>query len=443
MKTAKPNAIWILCDQLRAQALSCGGDPNITTPNIDQLARTGVHFTQAVSGTPLCCPYRGSLLTGLYPHRCVPGHEDRMPPEQTTIANVFRENGYHTAYVGKWHLDGFKEKNGRAGLHIVPQDRRGGFDYWMGYENNNSQWDCWVHGGDASSETPPVRLPGYETDALTDLFLDHLDHLPFEQPFFGVLSVQPPHDPYVAPADVMSSINPQQLRLRGNVPDIDRIQEQARRELAGAYAMIRNLDDNIGRVVRWLRDTGRYENTHIIFFSDHGDMHGSHGMFRKTNPFEESVRVPLIISGCQATYDGYLQHQDRHLVNHVDMAPTTLGLCGIDAPDFMQGHDYSPQRLSWRSPHEYPDSAFLQLVVPTGHADSTEFAWRGIISNDGYKFVSFAHMPWLLFNLNEDPLEQVNLAHNSLYAGKRRELTARLRRWIDETGDDFPLMDEG
>ena len=83
------------------------------------------------------------------------------------------------------------------------------------------------------------------------------------------------------------------------------------------------------------------------------------------------------------------------------------------------------------------------MLFRSGHADSTEFAWRGIISNDGYKFVSFAHMPWLLFNLNEDPLEQVNLAHNSLYAGKRRELTARLRRWIDETGDDFPLMDEG
>ena len=155
------------------------------------------------------------------------------------------------------------------------------------------------------------------------------------------------------------------------------------------------------------------------------------------------MRVPFIVSGCQATYDGYLQHQDDHLVNHVDVAPTTLGLCGIDAPDFMQGYDYSPLRLAWRSQPEYPDSAFLQLVSPTRHADSTEFAWRAIITRDGYKFASFTQMPWLLFNLNEDPLEQANLAYNPRYAAKRRELTARLRRWISETGDDFPLMDEG
>ena len=125
-------------------------------------------FRGAVAGCPLCCPFRGSLLTGRYPHECVPGHEYRMPPEQPTVAHAFGEAGYHAAYFGKWHLDGWHERDGRAALHVVPPERRGGFDEWVGYENNNSQWDCWVHGGDGADDRP-YRLPGYETDCLTDL----------------------------------------------------------------------------------------------------------------------------------------------------------------------------------------------------------------------------------------------------------------------------------
>ncbi|WMT41775.1 sulfatase-like hydrolase/transferase [Paenibacillus sp. D2_2] len=117
----RSNVIWIFGDQHRAQALGCSEDPNVNTPNIDNLAASGVHFTQAVAGIPLCCPCRGSLLTGLYPHLAVPGHEYRLPPEQPTIAHVMNEAGYKTAYFGKWHLDGFKEDNGRAAFHIIPR----------------------------------------------------------------------------------------------------------------------------------------------------------------------------------------------------------------------------------------------------------------------------------------------------------------------------------
>jgi len=441
MRSEKPNVIWILCDQMRAQALSCAGDPNVNTPNIDLLAATGVRFTHAVSGTPLCCPFRGSLLTSLYPHQCVPGHEFRLPPEQPTLAHVFRENGYHTAWFGKWHLDGFHESEGRAGTHVVPRERRGGFDCWVGYENNNSQWDCHVHGGDASHEMPPTRLDDYETDGLTDMFLDHLTGLDREQPFFATLSVQPPHDPYVAPPAYMSRHNPATLRMRPNVPEIPEVMEQARRELAGAYAMIENLDDNVGRIVDWLRSNNLYAHTHIIFLSDHGDMHGSHGMFRKTNPFEESARIPFIVSGCQATYDGFQVQCSDAPLNHVDIAPTTLGLCGIESPDWMQGCDYSGLRLAWRPQRAYPDSAFLQLPVPTGHGDSTEFAWRAVVTRDGWKYAELEGKPWLLFHLKEDPYEQSNLALNSRYREKRAEMANRLAGWMEKTGDQWEPND--
>lgn len=433
------NAIWILCDQLRAQALSINGDPNVRTPNIDLLARTGVNFTRAVGGSPLCCPYRGSLLTSLYPHECVPGHEDRLPTEQPTVADAFRRHGYHTAYVGKWHLDGFHERDGRAGTHVVPPERRGRFDYWLGYENNNSQWDCWVHGGDQNGEIPPTQLEGYETDRLTELFLNHLDTLEDGTPFFGVLSVQPPHDPYIAPPEYMGRHTPASIAMRPNVPDVGPVAEQARRELSGAYAMIENLDDNVGKVVAWLRERGLYENTHILFFSDHGDMHGSHGLFRKTNPYEESIRVPFIVSGGRPTYDVWKNGVAEQPVNHVDVAPTTLGLCGLPVPEWMKGSDCSSLRMR-KEAADLPDSAYIQIVRPTGHPDSQEFAWRGVVTTDGYKYVSLENMPWLLFDLDLDPYEQVNLAHNTAHRPLRDRLQARLRRWIDETGDDFPLM---
>ena len=438
MSEKKKNAIWIMSDQHRAHMLSCNGDPNATTPNIDNMAVYGMNFRSAVSGFPLCCPFRGSMFSSVYPHKCVPGHQYRMPEGQKTITHVFKENGYYTSYFGKWHLDGFQESDGRAALHVVPPERRGDFDYWLGYENNNSQWDSWVHGGAAGDATKSFRLPKYETDALTDLFIDHIKDLAkANKPFFSVLSVQPPHNPYAAPPEFMKDYNPATIAMRPNVPDIATVQEKARREISGAYAMVENLDHNIGRIIECLREEGLLEDTHILFFSDHGDMHGSHGQFLKTNPFEESIRVPFIISGEQPTYDGRECGISHAPINHVDIAPTTLGLCGIEKPNFMEGTDYSWHRLSTRPRANEPDSAYLQSVIPTKHPDSTDKPWRGLVTTDGWKYVCFEQMEWLLFNLNEDPYEQMNLAHNVVYRPKLQELNDRLKKWADDTDDVF------
>lgn len=434
----RSNIIWVFGDQHRGQAIGYMGDPNANTPNLDRLATEGVTFTHAVAGFPLCCPYRGSLLTSRYPHQCVPGHQQQLPADYPTIATVFNEVGYHTAYIGKWHLDGFQEDNGRAAMHIVPPARRGGFNHWVGYENNNSQWDSWIHGGSGDSAFHE-QLPGYETDALTDLFIAYLkERSQDDQPFFAVLSVQPPHDPYLASSDFMNRYTSGQIELRANVPDISRFTERARRDLAGYYAMISNLDWNMGRIRDALNDCGLADNTHILFFSDHGDMHGSHGQFRKTSPWEESIRVPFIMGGQKPFY----QHHSGYFpvpINHVDIAPTTLGLCGITPPTWMQGTDYSGYRLHDRTVTDEPDSAFLQSVIPTGHSDSVDRPWRGVVTNDGWKYVVLAGQPWLMFNLNEDLYEQVNLAFNRRFAPKRQQLQARLAAWIDQTDDHFAL----
>ncbi len=127
------------------------------------------------------------------------------------------------------------------------------------------------------------------------------------------------------------------------------------------------------------------------------------------------------------------------LVNHVDVAPTTLGLCGVDKPDWMRGTDFSGYRVRGRDVKDEPDSAFLQLVVPTGHGDSVDRAWRGLVTRDGWKYVALEGQPWLMFNLNEDPYELVNLAHNTAFKVERKRLQDRLGQWISDTGDEFRL----
>lgn len=444
------NVIWFLVDQMRADAMSCNGDPNINTPNLDLLSAQGINFERAVSGCPLCAPFRGSLLTGQYVHKStVPGHDYSLDPSMPTVATVFNQEGYDTIYFGKWHLDGDTPRKGTntdPKKQIVARDRRGDFGTWIGYENNNSQFECWVHGHDKDREIPLSRLMDFETNALSNMVIDKIRYYGEQKkngqakPFFLVLSVQPPHDPYTAPAANMAHFNGQNLKLRPNVPPYESVLMTARRELAGYYALIENIDENLGRIRQVLKEEELDLDTHIVFFSDHGDMHGSHGMFRKTNPYEESVRIPFIIGGeVPMGYYGRGCGRSKSLVNHVDIAPTTLGLCDIEKPDWMPGYDYSYERLpGLRKPSgPVPEEAYLQSVIPTRHDHSIDKPYRGIVTRDGYKYVCFEDHDWLMFDLNQDPYELVNLSNCPLSVEKRVELNEKLVRWVRETGDCF------
>lgn len=285
----RPNVIWIFGDQHRAQALGHRGDPNVFTPNIDNLARTGVRFDCAVSGAPWCSPFRGALLTGKYPHQNgVTQTPSALDPSIPTIANPFNDAGYHTAYIGKWHIDGSNKRE-----HYVPPRRRGNFQYWMGYKNNKNQEECYFYG--TESETPQ-RLKEYETNGLTTTLLNHLKKHSKKaknyQPFFAVLSVQPPHGPYVPPTnpDYESlGIHPENIQFRSNVPDIKWIRDRASIDLAGYYSMIQNLDYNLGRIRQTLKELEIDRETYLVFFSDHGDMLWSHAQSGKSTPWEESI----------------------------------------------------------------------------------------------------------------------------------------------------------
>lgn len=453
-----PNVIWVIADQLRAQATGYAGDPNAHTPSMDRLAAEGHNFTHAIAGAPLCCPARGSLLTGRYPHRSgVPGHQSPLPEDARTIAHELGDAGYRTCYVGKWHLDGNRPELGEhtygdenARVRMIPPERRGGFQSWWAYENNNRPFDVLVHtdqGGAPSGVDitatgdgmEQFRLPGYETDALTDLtqswIRDHVRDRP-EQPFFAVLSVQPPHNPYTAPGSNMARHTPARVRLRPNVPPIPHVREDARRDLAGYYAAIECIDDNLGRLRSMLSELGIADDTYIAFFSDHGDMHGSHGQWRKTSPWEESIRVPLLIGGPSR------EHQAPHRldvpINQPDLAPTTLGLCGRKTPDWMDGTDYSAL-ISGSEQPDYPDSVYIGVPVPTGHPASIDRPWHGIVTRDGWKYVTIDGKPAMMFNLSEDPYELANHAHDPGYHQHRRQLEQQLQAWMQRTEDESAL----
>jgi len=432
------NLIWVMGDQHRGQALSYMGDPNARTPFLNDLSLRGVTFTSAVSGCPWCTPFRGSLFTSRYNNRCVYRTPQRLDPRLPTVTDVFNRNGYLTAYFGKWHLSG--ERKSRA---FVPREERGRFDIWVGYDNSsgpNRYVDARVHGHDIWGRDDEVadteKLDGFETDALTDKLIDFLERRPKNRPFFAVLSVQPPHNPYVAPPEYMSHFKADGIRLRPNVPLSSEKRSGWKKGLAGYYALIENLDHNIGRILKALEKLGIQDDTHLAYFSDHGDCHGSHGYVRKSSPWEEAIRIPCLF---KPAGEKARQRFSNAMFNHVDFAPTSLGLCGLPIPEWMSGTDFSHHIVDSRpSPANEPDSVFLQHIYRK-RFDCLNRPWRGIRTQEGWKYIILEGQPIMLFNLNEDPYEMTNLVYLDTYNEKRAEMHHRLAAWLEKTGDDFPM----
>jgi arylsulfatase A-like enzyme len=226
------------------------------------------------------------------------------------------------------------------------------------------------------------------------------------------------------------------------VPHVPWIREQAALDLAGYYGMIENLDYNLGRIRDRLKALDLDRETMVVFFSDHGDMLGSHGQRGKSSPWEEAIRIPFVVGNVGGASRLRTGVTDA-LMNHVDIAPTTLGLCGIPVPGRMVGHDYSARCLPEQStePGLEPDSAFLQQIPRKLHRHSVNKQWRGVLMRDGWKYVCTPGSDWLLHDTANDPYEQANLAHDIVFQSQKERCHKRLARWIRETGDDFALPD--
>jgi arylsulfatase A-like enzyme len=421
----KPNLVFIFADQLRYQALGYAGDPNVRTPNLDRLAGESLAFRHAISGWPVCCPARASLLTGQYPHQHgVFVNDVCLGTRATSLAQAFAAANYDTAYIGKWHVDGHGRSN------YIPPERRQGFGFWEVLECTHDYNHSIYYAGD----DPTRRVwDGYDAAAQTREAQRYLRERDGGKPFVLLLSWGPPHNPYeTAPERFRRVYDPDRLILRPNVPP--HAEPQARQDLAGYYAHTSALDELVGDLMQTLAQTRLADDTVFVFWSDHGDMLGSQGEWRKQRPWEESIRVPLLIR-----YPAQFGRQGREieaLINTPDLMPTLLGLCGVPIPPTVAGIDYTPY-LKGQAPAP-ADAVLLACYQPFGEFNRPQHGgreYRGV-RTARYTYTRDLIGPWLLHDNVNDPYQQHNLngveGYGEVQAGLDRQLEALLLRYGDE-----------
>jgi len=453
LREQRPNLLWIMTDHLRHQALGCNGDPNARTPNLDRLAAQGTVCELAFSHYPVCTPFRAGLLTGQYNHiNGVRVHGDLLPPDRRTIAHAFRRAGYRTSYVGKWHL---ASTNGLPSwqTHWCSGDDywvhpylRGGFEDWFAFDLSNNYYNTYYSTGES---VEPVRLEGYQTDSLTDLSLKYLSEtaVQLRQPWFHVLSFESPHpgmgadgkSGYPAPPAFQAMFRPHDLVPRENVPDD--VVDDARAKAAGYYAMVANIDHNVGRILNWLDDNGLAENTLVVFFADHGEMLGSHGLYDKIVPYEESIHIPLILR-----LPGSVPAGKRYegLVSGIDIFPTCAGFCGVPVFPEVQGID---QSLSVCGSRGHPRSEVLIQWLGKSRYNWGDHPYRAIrtnhytycLSSEATNQSHGGHFR-VLFDNAADPLQMDNLFGRCEASQLQRSLHVQLCHAIRESGEELPAF---
>lgn len=428
----RPNVLFILADEWRAQATGYNADPNVRAPVLDRLASQSVSFDTAVSGTPVCCPYRASLLTGQYPlTNGVFINDVELKPNGVTMGEAFARAGYRTGWIGKWHVYG--SPDGRYGrrLAYIPREKRFGFDYWKACECTHEYNHSLYYDGD---DPTPKYWPGYDASAQTDDACAFVERqAKARDPFCLVLSLGPPHFPLnTAPERYRAMFAERDIQLRPNVPEASKA--EAIRGLRGYYAHMAALDECFGRLLATLDRARIADDTIVVFTSDHGDMMQSQGLTTKLHPWDESIRVPLLVRYPRKF--GLKRRRVATPLNSPDIFPTLLGLAGIPVPDSVEGIGHSAAMTS-PPPRDGGRAALLSLPVPITEARRYGFAeYRGL-RDTRYTYVRSIRGPWLLYDNHSDPYQMRNLIGKP----EARALQSRLDHTLDaelkRRKDDF------
>jgi arylsulfatase A-like enzyme len=421
----QPNVVYVFSDQQRKDAIGYAGNPDVRTPYLDQLKQESISFETAVSGMPVCAPYRASLMTGQYPlTHGVFVNDVPLGNDAVSLGQAFKESGYDTAYIGKWHINA----NGRS--NFIPRDRRQGFDYWQVLECTHDYNQSYYY-----EDGPEKKLwEGYDAQAQTRSAQNYIASHPKDKPFLLVLSWGPPHNPYeTAPQNYQDMYDPASLTLRPNVPEYK--EEQTRQELAGYYAHISALDDLVKDLDLTLHEAGIAEDTIFVFTSDHGDMIGSQGEFRKQRPWDESILVPFLLR--YPRLFGRIAREVTMPINTPDIMPTLLGLSGIGIPHTVEGTNYAP----YLQGAEALDvkAALYQCIQPFGEwtrIDHGGKECRGI-RTERYTYVRDLQGPWLLYDNQVDPYQMHNLCNQEEHAALQQQLDVLLQQMLRERKDEF------
>ena len=446
----KPNVVFVFDDQLRKDVCGVYGGKDITTPHIDKLAGQGITFTNAISSCPLCTPYRGMVQTGRYPtHSGIVMNfvEANHIQNPDCMATVFNAAGYDTGFIGKWHLSsGWRREEGlyepdRAAVaayrakhpeteYVPPGPGRLGYQHWEAFNFHVAFNDYWYY----KDEAKKLYSGKYETDTQIDQAIAFMEaRKDSDQSFFVAVAPHPPHPPFrpeYLPEGYLEQV-PEEVHWSPNVPADN---PRSLIEMRYYLAMAKNMDDNLGRLMTYLDDSGLSEDTIVVFTSDHGEMHGSHGRLNKMVPYAEAMDIPLIVRWPGRIPAGV---QSDALFTAMDHLPSLCGLTGLPIPRDVDGADLSD--VIRNRGRDSRDEVLIGSY--TSHWDFFQTGtrwpeWRGV------KTKRYTYCKWLtgeeeLYDDVEDPYQMNNLAVGRKELPALQTLRNRLKDLLVAAHDDF------
>jgi len=425
----KPNIVYILTDQWRGSALGYAGNPDVKTPNLDAFAKASVNFTNAVSVTPVCTPHRAALLTGKFPTTTGMFLNDiYLPSEEVTMAELFKAEGYKTAYWGKWHLDG----HGRS--TYIPKERRQGFEYWKALECSHNYTKMPYYDND----NPELKhWEEYSPFAIVKDANQYLEqHANDKVPFLAVVSIATPHYPHgSAPKKYKAMYPPGTLTLNPNISE--EFKERSRKELQGYYAHATATDEAIGSLLAKIKELKLSDNTIIVFSSDHGEMMGAHGVkpFVKQLAWDEAARVPFLIS-----YPNIGEHKGKVInapLTTPDILPSLLGLAKIEIPKDIEGENLSELI---KNPDPNADRAALIMNVAPFGSNFKDPSYRAIRTKQ-YTYALTPDGPSMFYDNIKDPYQQNNLLEKPELQEIQEDLDTKLKQQLQNIGDEVRQRD--
>ncbi|MBJ6368069.1 sulfatase family protein [Snuella sedimenti] len=464
IKSKQPNLLFIFPDQLRNAGIGINNQDPVYTPNMDQLAREGMILSNAVSNYPLCSPYRGMLMTGKLPYNnsvLSNSNSNRYKfnnswqKEDVSFSDVLVKNGYDAGYVGKLHLTSPSPIPGKDSVlwdAYTPKEFRHGFNFWYSYgtfdQHNTPHY--WIND---AKENEVTYIEEWSAKHEADVIIDYIKN-PSEKtrskdkPFALFWSVNPPHPPYqYVPEKYAASYKDKTLEallVRDNV-DLETKAEAlafhngatrnrthlAKEHVMNYFAMITGVDEQIGRVLKALKEQGLDENTIVVITSDHGEMMGSHGLMSKNIWYDEAMNVPFIVRWPKKIRGG--QKSDL-LLSVPDVMPTLLNMMGTTEgiPTDLDGNDLSSVILEGKG--EKPEAALYYYIKEgrpeSGHRGIKTLTHTYVITIDDNNQIRK-----LLYNNVEDPYQQTNIIGEAL--DMEEALHAKLIKLLTEKQDPW------
>ena len=441
----QPNIILIVCDQLRYDCVGAGKTYPVKTPNLDRLASEGMSFTNSYTSIPICCPARMSLLSGkrsesfsAYWNFDITLPVPSLTPADYTFTKALSEAGYRTAYVGKWH----------GSENYTPLD--------FGFDSYYSEGDYFAEVREAFPEhrfvsdwkggVDELPLEYSKTHSMARKAIETLDRLKAcGAPYHLRLDFSEPHLPCVPNKKFLDLYSPETVPKWGSFGDTFEnkpyIQEQQlcnwgledmtwedwSQTVARYYGIITQMDDAVGKLMAYMDKNGLWDNTLLIFTTNHGDMCGAHRMMDKHyNMYEDIVKVPLIVRWKDVVKPASVCHE--YVVNTLDIAPTVCEAAGLPLqPDF---HGYSLKELLTGAGHGARDCA-----VSTYNGQQFGLYCERMIVSDGIKYIWNLTDIDELYDLKNDPYELNNRIDDQAYAGILSVLRKKLYDELKRCGD--------